>query len=229
MAQFDDIILPQAIAFDSATGPAAAAQIITTSSGFRAVNLLHAEHLRRFDLSYGIKKIEDLYAILEIWEAVEGPANSFLIRDWNDWNTTAGKMGELDAGFITATDMPLQNTTDLTNVGDGTTLTYQLTKTYTAGSKTRTRTIKKPQNGTVLIAENSVTLTESVDYTIDYSTGLVTFTVAPGSGSPNTPTMTWGGAFYVPVAFVNEDLSQALHSWQASQIANIALTEVKLP
>jgi uncharacterized protein (TIGR02217 family) len=229
MAQFDDIVLPQNIAFDSATGPAAAAQTITTSSGFRAVNLLWAEHLRRFEIGYGIKKIEDLYAILEIWEAVEGPANAFLMRDWNDWNTTAGKMGLKGAASIAALDMPLQNSSDKTSLGDGTTTDFQLIKTYSAGSKTRTRVIRKPQNGTVVVAENGQTLTEGVDYSIDYATGIVTFAVAPGAGSPNTPSMTWGGAFYVPVAFVNEDLSQALHSWQASQIANIALTEVKLP
>jgi hypothetical protein len=49
--------------------------------------------------------------------------------------------------------------------------------------------------GTILIAANGVTLTETTHYVIDYTRGTVDFV-----GSPSSP-LTWGGEFDVPVRF----------------------------
>jgi uncharacterized protein (TIGR02217 family) len=52
----------------------------------------------------------------------------------------------------------------------------------------------KPVSGTVSIADADGTVSPA-EYTVDYTTGLVTFSVTP-TGSP-----TWGGEFDIPMRF----------------------------
>ena len=233
MAHFDDIILPLSLSFGTTTGPQTSTDISFTDSGFRKANQRWSQHLRRFNLRYGVRSPADVYTLLKLFEAVDGPANSFLLRDSNDWNTTDGRMGKAsDADFITATDQPLQNTVTDGIVSDGTTSTFQMRKDYTVGSSTHNRTIKKPQNGTVVIAVDGITFEEggSPDgYTIDYGTGIVTFASPPGADvSPTAVLMTWGGAFYVPVSFERDEFIQSLDTFDASSVPDIRLIEERL-
>lgn len=66
--------------------------------------------------------------------------------------------------------------------GDAADTTFQLVKLYGSGADQRSRTITNPISGTVSIYLDAVLQTEATDYTIDYETGIVTFTAAPGGG-----------------------------------------------
>ncbi|HEY3781454.1 MAG TPA: DUF2460 domain-containing protein [Fimbriimonadaceae bacterium] len=103
--------------------------------------------------------------------------------------------------------------------GDGSTTTFQLGQTVSNGVTSFTRTIYHPvPTGTAVppqyqgvgnpssgnafntIKVNGVTKTEGTDYTIDASTGVVTFATAPGSGLA----VTWSGWYYTPVRFTKD-------------------------
>lgn len=86
----------------------------------------------------------------------QGQANSFRFKYSADYSMTGQVIG----------------------AGDGITTTFQIIKTYQVGSLTYTRIIKKPIVGTVTPHWSSGTFTFSVDYT----TGLITFGTAPGIG-----------------------------------------------
>lgn len=77
-------------------------------------------------------------------------------------------------------NFPLDNsaTAQVIGTGDGTTTQFQIIKTYTSGSLSYTRKITKPVVGTVVPHWSSGTFTFSVDYT----TGIITFNTAPASG-----------------------------------------------
>ena len=229
MAHYDNVILPLSLSFGTTTGPKTSTVVSFTDSGFRKANRRWSQHLRRFNLRYALRSPQDVYTLLKLFEAVDGPANSFLLRDWNDWNTTDGRMGDQGAGFITAADQPLENTVTGGIVGDGTTLTYQALKRYTVGAASHGRTIKKPQNGTILVAVDAVAQTEGVDFTVDYATGIVSFASPPGaSGSPTGVSVTWGGAFYVPVAFEGDEFIQSLDTHDVSSVPDIRLIEERI-
>ena len=229
MAHYDNVILPLSLSFGTTTGPKTSTDVSFTDSGFRKANRRWSQHLRRFNLRYAVRRPEDVYTLLKLFEAVDGPANSFLLRDWNDWNTTDGRMGDQGAGFITAADQPLENTVTGGIVGDGTTLTYQALKRYTVGAASHSRTIKKPQSGTILVAVDAVAQTEGVDFTVDYATGIVTFASPPGAtGSPTGVSVTWGGAFHVPVAFEGDEFIQSLDTHDASSVPDIRLIEERI-
>ncbi len=229
MTHFDDIIIPDTIALAGQTGPSTSVEQVSLSNGFRETNLLWTQKLRQFNIGYPNMKLTDAFIILRIFEAVNGPFNSFLSKDQNDWNTTAGNMGSSGAASITKDDQKLENTTDQTDVGDGSTLTFQCIKDYSVGATaTHRRNIIKPQNGVgdfaIKVALDGVLQTEGADYTVNYSIGIVTFTVAPGAGVAPT----WGGAFYVPVAFINDDFLALLLQPGITSIPDIPMLEVRL-
>ena len=47
--------------------------------------------LHRLGFTY-VRGTQGIHDLLKIWHAMEGPANTFLARDWADWNTTNGRM-----------------------------------------------------------------------------------------------------------------------------------------
>jgi len=87
-----------------------------------------------------------------------GKAYGFRFKDWSGYQAVGQNIG----------------------TGNGVLTSFQLTKTYTSGAYNYSREIKKPVSGTVKIYLNSVL--QSSGYSVDYSTGLITFTVAPSTG-----------------------------------------------
>ena len=97
----------------------------------------------------------------------------------------------------------------------------QLAKVYSFGPLDMSRPIKKPVSGTVTIFEDGVASAAVIDYT----TGFVTITAAPGS------VITWSGEFDVPVRFVSDRLdSDPVAKRQNGFIlsSNVDLIEVRL-
>ncbi len=85
--------------------------------------------------------------------------------------------------------------------GNGSLTTFQLVKNYTSGAYSYSREIKKPVSGTVKIYLNAVL--QGSGYSVDYTTGVVTFTAAPGAGVIVSSDFD----FDVPVRFDTDTLS----------------------
>lgn len=97
----------------------------------------------------------------------------------------------------------------LIGTGDGSTTTFQLRKLYGSGANQKERDITNPISGTVEIYVNGVLQTENTDLTIDYDTGMVTFTggspaVPPGNGLAITAKF----QFRNRVRFASDDLDE---------------------
>ncbi len=162
------------------------------------------------DLSWGLQTSSDLTgdyaAILHMWRAHFGSLYPFRFKDWSDYQCD-------DEVFAT---------------GDGSTVDFQLTKTYdpslillnSAGSLFYVRTITLLATVPV-IKVDGVTKTVVTDYTIS-STGLVTFTSAPA----NDKHITWTGEFDVPVRFDAERLPVIMNEGDLVTIQSIPIKEV---
>ncbi len=94
-------------------------------------------------------------------------------------------------------------------------------KAYASGSQTWTRTITKPVAGTVVVALDGVT--QGSGWSVDTTTGIVTFTSAPASGVA----VTAGFEFDVPVRFDTDQLDVNLDIETKGSIASIPLIEVR--
>ncbi len=227
MAHHDFELLPRTIAYGSASGPKPLADIITTTSGYRHTNTLWDQYLRRLSLSFNARTPANAEIILSVFEAVS-VVDSFLQRDHGDWNTSADTRlrGSAGESAITKDDQPMQNTVDLTEVGDGSTTTFQLAKKRTEQTATHFRLIEKPQStGPVpLVAIDGVLQTTPGDYSISFTTGVCTFVVAPALNEVPT----WGGAFFIPVVFADTGFRQSILTADINQVLALELIEVRV-
>ena len=108
-------------------------------------------------------------------------------------------------------------------VGDGLTTQFQLVTTYLSGGTTVIRPIKKPVFGTTLIGVAGAQVTTG--FTVNATTGIVLFTVAPTTGQ----ILTAGTEFDVPVRFgddVDRQLPMTIEAFQQTSIGAIILVEL---
>jgi uncharacterized protein (TIGR02217 family) len=205
---FHEIRFPTAIAFHSTGGPERRTEIVTLGSGFEERNGVWANSRRRYDVGYGIKTLDDIHAVIAFFEARNGRLYGFRFKDFADFKSCAPK----------AALSPCDQTI---GTGNGTAKTFQLVKTYSSGPASWTRTIAKPVSGSVHLAAAGV---EQTGFTVDTTTGLVTFATAP----PNGAAITACFEFDVPVRFDSDMLSINLASIQAGEIAAIPIVEIRI-
>ena len=94
-------------------------------------------------------------------------------------------------------------------------------KRYASGSQTWVRTITKPVAGSVTIALNGAP--QGFGWSVDTTTGAVTFTTAPGAGVA----ITAGFEFDVPVRFDTDVLDVTLDLERLGSITSIPLLEIR--
>ena len=204
---FHEIRFPTALAFHSTGGPERKTEIVTLGSGFEERNAVWANSRRRYDAGYGVRSLDDLHAVIAFFEARQGRLTGFRFKDWSDFKSCA----------------PGENSSPLDQAlgtGDGHATVFPLVKTYASGPSSWTRTIAKPVAGTVRIAVGGVERTSG--FTVDTTTGLVTFT-APPSGA-----LTAGFEFDVPVRFDTDRLAINLSTFAAGEIPSIPLVEIRI-
>lgn len=227
---FHDVLLPTNLDYGTAGGPAFDVQVTRLDSGSEERNLRWAAELSEYDASYGVKTLEDLHLVLRFFRARHGAAFGFRYKDFHDFTSAAN-----------GRDAPADDDQVL-GVGDGATLAFQLIKRYGDPNVATpyVRPILKPAHGpirvgdgatiiafdTVVVAVDGVAQTEGADYTIDPTTGIVTFSAAPANGLD----VTAGFEFHVPVRFdTGKDALQAsIDSFDSSStVSPIRLVELR--
>jgi len=174
---FIDTLFPVQYGFGSVGGPKFKVEIVQTANKREKRNVVWTDTRRRYDLSMTARTQAQIETIGGFHQAVGGPEDSFRFWDWSDFKLTTEQIG----------------------VGTGAQLTFQITKTYTAGSASHVRDITKPRSG-LLVYVNDIEQTSGVS--VSTSTGIVTFTAAPAAAA----TIKVTGRFDVPVRFVEEEL-----------------------
>lgn len=213
---FHEVRFPTAIAFHSTGGPGRKTEIVALGSGYEERNAVWANSRRAYNVGYGIKSLDDLHEVIAFFEARMGRLYGFRLKDFTDWKSCAPSQTP------TNTDQSLRNTVTGLGTGDGSTKTFQLQKTYSDTAGSYTRSIAKPVNGTVLISKAGVA--QTTGWTIDNTTGLVTFSSAPLNGAA----IKGGFQFDTPVRFDTDTLAINLEGFAAGDIPSIPLVELRL-
>lgn len=173
---------------------------------------------RTWDVSSGVQSLADVTTVQAFVRARGGAANSFKIWDPLDNNTNPanpslnGQPGTRD-----------QPTSPL--AGDGTTTVFQLVKVYEPSGVPKHVPITLPTQGTVSIWVNGALQTEGTNYTLDYSTGRVTFATAPSIGH----VVEWSGEFLIRARFSSDTsraMSAGVDGWDLGQVPAIEIVEV---
>lgn len=194
---------PTEISFGSSGGPGFLTDVFTASSGSEQRTLLWSESRAEYNITYGIRDKVDMDAVIAFFLNVRGRGIGFRFKDWADYQIATQTIG----------------------TGDGVKTAFQLIKTYTTGSNTYTRTIRKPVSGTLTgVTVNGVAKVSPTDYTVDYTTGVLTFVTPPA----NTHVVAVAACeFDVPVRFDIDKLPVVHDAWQIESLSSIPLVEIR--
>ncbi len=210
---FHEVRFPTDISIGASGGPERRTDIVTLGSGYEERNTAWAHSRRRYNAGYGVKSLDDIHSVLSFFEARSGKLYGFRWKDQSDFKSCA----------------PLctpSNLDQTIGAGDGVQTDFALIKTYTSGAQSYTRPIAKPVSGTVLVAVDTLAQVEGTDFTVDTTTGIVTF--LPGSVPAASTSVTAGYAFDVPVRFDTDHLQIDHTAFRAGHIPAIPLIEIRV-
>ncbi|HDR28691.1 DUF2460 domain-containing protein, partial [Rhodovulum sp.] len=179
---FHEVRFPDNISRGARGGPERRTQIVELASGDEERNASWANSRRRYDVAYGIRRADDLAAVVAFFEARNGRLHGFRFKDWADYKS----------GLPSQAPGPQDQ---VIGEGDGSRTAFQLVKRYVSGAQEWTRTITKPVAGTVRVALSGTEQTGG--WSVDTTTGVLNFDTAPASGVA----ITAGFEFDVPVRF----------------------------
>jgi len=205
---FHEVRFPDDISRGARGGPERRTQIVELASGEEERNASWANSRRRYDVAYGIRRADDLAAVVAFFEARNGRLHGFRFKDWGDYKS----------GLPSAAISP---TAQEIGTGNGTLTEFALLKRYSSGAQSWTRAIAKPVAGSVRVALGGVE--QMSGWIVDTTTGVVTFDTAPAAGVA----ITAGFAFDVPVRFDTDALDVTLDLERLGSITSIPLLEIR--
>lgn len=178
-------------------------EVVTTDGGWEVRNSRwsYPLHTFEFNLSPNARDAADFTEFRDLFYAAGGSAEAFKFKHWADY----------------------EGDDELIGTGDGSDTTFQLVKNYTRGATTRTRKITRPVSGTVVIYKDGVVQTVTTHYTVNYSTGVVSFVTAPALNTVIRADF----EFDVPVRFADDEVEMQGLTDELEQPVNIVLIEVK--
>lgn len=226
---FLDIIFPEDISYSSSGGPSWNTHVIVNDGGSETRITKWVVPRMSFDAVKAIQDQDQIKDLIAFTRITEGAAHSWRYMDWSDYASTldglnSARVDEARAtAAITKDDQPI-------GTGDTTTTSFQLIKRYqfTSGLLTieKNRNITKPVKASVIIALDGVLKTETVDYTVDGSTGIITFTTAPAQDV----LITAGYEFHVPCRFGEsldrDGLPIDITAFEQNDVRSIPIIEV---
>ncbi len=210
---FHEVRFPTAISRGSHGGPERRTDVVVLGSGHEERNSRWADSRRNYNAGYGVRSLDDLHSVIAFFEERRGRLYGFRWRDHGDWKSCPPQAATSALDQVIGT-------------GDGTTIVFQLVKTYGIGTTSWTRDIVKPVEGSVKIAVAGVPLAAGSAFTVDAATGLVTF--VPGHVPATGQQITAGYEFDVPVRFDTDRLEINLTGFQSGAIPSIPLVEIRL-
>lgn len=216
---FHEVSFPDHIAWGATVGPTFSTSSLELESGrIETIPRWNSPRLKA-DVSTGLQSYEDLASLREFFIARRGPATGFRFKDHLDYHSNPTLSNYQSA----------PGTMDqLIGTGDGSQTVFQLKKTYTSGLISRARVIRKPVAETVRVWVNGVEKVEDTDFTVDTTTGLVTFVSAPANGYSVHASF----EFDVPMQFapgMDEGLMTEIRFFGGGEMPSINLIEVVDP
>lgn len=207
---FHEVRFPASLSFGSAGGPERHTDVVTLANGFEERNTPWAHSRRRFDAGVAMRSLEDIETLIAFFEARQGQIYGFRWKDWTDYKSGPARADPDYRDQVIAT-------------GDDVTAAFQLVKTYRSGEQVYARPVTKPAAGTVRMGLGGAEQQEGVHYEVDTTTGIVTFAQPPNA----EVTVTAGFEFDVPVRFDTDRIHTSLASFQAGDVPDVPVVEVR--
>lgn len=199
---FHDVRLPEDVEVGARGGPTFHTTVVAMSSGTEQRNIDWSRSRMQYDISYGISKLVDLIAVRDFFYGRRAMGYGFRFKDWADYEIELGQIG----------------------VGDGAQTAFQIVKVYELGGPLPfSRKITRPVANTVKVYKDGVLQTLTMHYTLNASTGMVTFLVAPTGGVVIRVTC----EFDVPARFDTDQFPITIEAFEAGSVASLNVLEIR--
>jgi uncharacterized protein (TIGR02217 family) len=208
---FHEIRFPANLSFGSVGGPERRTEIVSLTNGHEERRTPWAHSRRRYDAGLGLRSLDDVAALIAFFEARAGQMHGFRWKDWADFRSSAPSVAP---GYL---DQQI-------GLGDGVNRVFALRKAYASGPARYWRPIAKPVEGTVLAGVGGVESRADVDFEVNTAAGLITFAEPPENGG----SVTAGFEFDVPVRFDTDRIAVSVASFQAGDLPQVPVVEVRL-
>lgn len=178
---------------------------VIARSGRDEVNQLWSYPLHAYDVPLLNREQATIETLQAYHHAAAGIAHTFDFLDRHDDRTCA--LSASPAGDDQSLGAATAAQTD-----------FQLVRSYSAGGQTATRKITRPIAGDLIVWVDSVLQVEGTDFDLD-PLGVISF------GTPMTggEAVTWGGRYYVPCRFGEDELSQLIHNFNDGYISDVTV------
>lgn len=208
---FHEVRFPANLSFGSVGGPERRTEVVALSNGFEERNTPWSHSRRRYDAGVSMRSLDDISLMIDFFEARRGQLYGFRWKDWSDFKSCAPSA---DPNFR---DQRI-------GTGDGEKTVFQMTKTYQSGINSYARPLTKPVSGTVLAGTSVDELVAGVHFSVNYTTGEITFVDPPHVDVE----VTAGYEFDVPVRFDTDIIQTSVASFQAGEVPNVPVVEIRL-
>ncbi len=157
--------LPTDVEPGAVGGPRFKTTVIQLRGGHEQRNIDWSQTRGEWDVGFGMNTVETRWAVRNFFHARWGRGHSWKFKDHGDYQIP-------DGGGSIPQEIGL---------GDTSETAFQIVKRYTSGGHTYSKTIRKIVTGSYYVYVGGVLQTETTHYTIDITTGIITFVSAPGS------------------------------------------------
>ncbi|UXU74971.1 MULTISPECIES: DUF2460 domain-containing protein [unclassified Paracoccus (in: a-proteobacteria)] len=207
---FHEIRFPANLSFGCVGGPERRTEIVALMNGHEERSTPWAHSRRRYDAGLGLRSLDDVAVLIAFFEARAGQLHGFRWKDWADFKSSTPSANPTFQDQVLGT-------------GDGVRKQFALRKAYASGPARYWRPVKKPVQGTVLAGVGNVELRDGLDFQVDTATGIITFAAPPEPGG----VVTAGFEFDVPVRFDTDRIAVSVASFQAGDLPQIPVIEVR--
>lgn len=196
---------PTSISYGARGGACFSTDITTSFSGYEQRNINWNRSRAKYNISLSNKTKEEIKEVINFFYNVYGKAIGFRFKDWLDYKSDPNEL--------------------IANC-NGTQRIFPLIKTYSIfnTNKTYTKLITKPVKTTVQLYLDNLEQFEDETYTLDYTTGLITFDTIPSSGS----ILTANFEFDIPVRFDTDELIISSDDLNCNSWSSINLVELRV-
>ncbi len=208
---FHEVRFPANLSFGSTGGPERRTEVVTLTNGFEERNTPWAQSRRRYDAGVSLRSLDDIAVLIAFFEARRGQLHGFRWKDWSDFKSCAPSA------------TPDFRDQDIA-VADGVATEFALSKTYASGGYAYVRPVAKPVESTVLVGISTDEQVLGVHFELDLAAGLVRFAEPPDAGE----VITAGFEFDVPVRFDTDAIQTSVASFQAGEVPNVPVVEIRL-
>lgn len=207
MDSFHNVVFPKDIAYGARGGPMFNTTVLELASGYEKRNINWSKVRAQYNVTYGLRRPEQMTALLNFFYARMGRAYSFNYYDHKDHVIESQILGE----------------------GDGTQTNFQIWKTYGDQTHFYNRLITKlvPDTLTTMFVDGLPRPKDAGDpdgFQVDDLTGIVSFNTPP---APSEEVMLGHCEFYVHCRFDSDFMDVQLVTFEAETWSDIIIVEIK--